>query len=91
MKNLVIALFTLSLAAPALAQTSDQTPPAQTVAQDSRITCFYNDDGKFTDSQTAPADARPLQKVLTHLDGDHAWTYTIHSTDGKGCPRRLPD
>jgi hypothetical protein len=29
--------------------------------------------------------------VLTHLDGDHAWTYTIHSTDGKGCPRRLPD
>jgi hypothetical protein len=63
-------------------------PPASAA-----ITCWYNNSGALTGSDTSGAGspAYPLGRVVsTGSDDDYAWAYTIDARDGTSCPRSRP-
>lgn len=87
MKIFTPALVFLTLAAPALAQSSPASAPAGTPVA---YVCYYNAAGKFTSAKPA-AEGQIVRGSFqtTGRGGDTAWVYGLKSIDGSDCPKRV--
>lgn len=54
------------------------------------ITCWYNEKGEFTGSDTAEPGTKPGGPVRKAESGDYTWAWTHEAKDGTSCPRKLP-
>ena len=59
-------------------------------AEQSLITCWYNEKGVYTGADTAEPGTKPGGPVRKDESGDYTWAYTIEAKDGTSCPRSLP-
>ncbi|HEY2009440.1 MAG TPA: hypothetical protein VGH23_10655 [Rhizomicrobium sp.] len=78
--SLVLVLFLFATTTSALAQAGGQKP---------LITCWYNESGAYTGSDTATPDARPGGPFKSG-QGDYAWSYNISAPNGQSCPKTKP-
>jgi hypothetical protein len=81
-------LVVVLAATPTLAQTPAKQQPAPAKH---RITCMYDESGKFTKAVTNTPYVHPLLVVFTGRGGDEAWAYTIEATDSRACPAHMPN
>jgi len=54
------------------------------------ITCWYNEKGESTGSDTAEPGTKAGGPVRKSESGDYAWTWTHEAKDGTSCPPKLP-
>ena len=54
------------------------------------ITCWYNEKGKFTGSDSAAPGTKAGGPVRTGQSGDRTWSYTHEAKDGTTCPQTVP-
>jgi hypothetical protein len=62
---------------------------AQASGQKALITCWYNESGAYTGSDTAAPDARAGGPFKSG-QGDYAWSYNIAAPNGQSCPKTKP-
>jgi hypothetical protein len=85
MKTITLALFALALTAPALADTAPAAP-----AEKAAYVCYYNAAGKLTSAKPLePGAFVPKNFTTTGRGGDETWSYSVKSTDGSDCPKRV--
>jgi hypothetical protein len=81
MKITLLAAALLIAVIPALAESPSQ--PA-------RISCWYDQSGKFTGSTPAEAGATAGTTIQTAASGARTWRHTILGSSADLCPDKLP-